>query len=380
MDVCMLTITHSPLDDRIFFKEARTLQKNGYNVSIIAPWEKDDRIENIDIVGIKLIGPRVIRRILLVLQLFLKAICRKSRVYHCHEPDSLIIAILIKLLRFNRALVIYDVHEHYPEQISEIPLFPKFSKASIRSIIEIIEKFCVYFTDYIITVDYVLEEKFKTRNTTVISNFPDTDIFRPVNNVEVKSLIDGYGENIIIYAGGLAKSRGTIEIIKSIRLVRDTFPDILMLFLGSFSDKKFKNETMQLVKTMNLENNVKFLGQIPHEEVYKYIHISEIGLITESPIPRYIRCQYPIKLFEYMACSKPVISSDFPEMGRIIKDDDCGLLVDPTSPEEISRAIIYLLKNPESAKKMGENGLRAVKEKYNWGLMEERLLFLYSKI
>ncbi len=79
-----------------------------------------------------------------------------------------------------------------------------------------------------------------------------------------------------------------------------------------------------------------------------------------------------------MACAKPVVVSNFPEVRKVVVEEDCGILVDPTSVDEIADAIIYLLEHPGEARKMGENGRRAVKEKYNWEKMERRLLEVYE--
>ncbi len=79
-----------------------------------------------------------------------------------------------------------------------------------------------------------------------------------------------------------------------------------------------------------------------------------------------------------MACGLPVVASNFPEISRVVKEADCGILVDPTDVGEIADAIVYMLEHPEEAMMMGENGRRAVEVKYNWERMEERLLELYE--
>jgi glycosyltransferase involved in cell wall biosynthesis len=56
------------------------------------------------------------------------------------------------------------------------------------------------------------------------------------------------------------------------------------------------------------------------------------------------------------------------------------VLVDPTDPDAIAEAIVYLMEHPEEARRMGENGRRAVLERYNWGEMEGRLLGVYRAI
>ena len=60
------------------------------------------------------------------------------------------------------------------------------------------------------------------------------------------------------------------------------------------------------------------------------------------------------------------ICTDFEVWREIIKKYNCGICVTPTNKNEISGAISFLLKNPDIAKLMGQNGRRAVEETYNW--------------
>ena len=85
-------------------------------------------------------------------------------------------------------------------------------------------------------------------------------------------------------------------------------------------------------------------------------------------------------MFEYMSAGLPVIASDFPLWREIIAGNDCGLLVDPEDPQAIADAIDTLVNDPEMARRMGENGARTVREKYNWDIEEKKLLALYEEI
>jgi glycosyltransferase involved in cell wall biosynthesis len=83
------------------------------------------------------------------------------------------------------------------------------------------------------------------------------------------------------------------------------------------------------------------------------------------PIKSFVE-SLPVKLFEYMQASLPVIASDFPLWRTIIEDAGCGILVDPCSPPKIAEAIHTLAFDLERCRRMGEAGARAVVEKYSW--------------
>lgn len=81
-----------------------------------------------------------------------------------------------------------------------------------------------------------------------------------------------------------------------------------------------------------------------------------------------------------MNVSLPVIASDIPSWQRIIKENQCGLCVDPLDPQEIAQAIEYLYTHPSEAKQMGENGRRALLTRYSWEGEAKKLLDLYRDL
>jgi len=90
--------------------------------------------------------------------------------------------------------------------------------------------------------------------------------------------------------------------------------------------------------------------------------IFEVRDIWPLSIINYIN-SLPIKMFEYMSAGIPIIISNFPLWKSIIDENQCCICVDPMNPEEISKAIKYIIGNLDVSQKMGENGRRAVLEK-----------------
>jgi glycosyltransferase involved in cell wall biosynthesis len=88
----------------------------------------------------------------------------------------------------------------------------------------------------------------------------------------------------------------------------------------------------------------------------------------------------PNKLFDYMLVGLPVVASNFPLYREIVEPHHCGLLVDPSRPEEIAGAMEYLIEHPQQARDMGENGRRAVIEEFNWTTESEKLLQIYETV
>ena len=124
---------------------------------------------------------------------------------------------------------------------------------------------------------------------------------------------------------------------------------------------------------------VDYHGYLERKAVCEVLGRSVAGLVTLHPTINYLD-SLPVKLFEYMSASIPVIASNFPFWHEIVKGNECGLLVDPLNPSEIAQAIDRLARNPDQARSMGEKGRKAVEERYNWGVEEGKLLAMYEKV
>ena len=174
--------------------------------------------------------------------------------------------------------------------------------------------------------------------------------------------------------GGLADIRGIYELVRALEFIDEKYRVGLKL-LGKFTEQDFAER----VRALKGFAKVNSLGWIPYEEVYQHLQIADIGLVLFHPVPNHIRAM-PNKLFEYMAAGLPVIASNFPLWKEIVGGNKCGLTVNPLNSQEIAKAIEYLLEQPELRRKMGENGRRAVEEKYNWEQEAEKLLAVYERL
>ncbi|MBS3064671.1 MAG: glycosyltransferase, partial [DPANN group archaeon] len=82
----------------------------------------------------------------------------------------------------------------------------------------------------------------------------------------------------------------------------------------------------------------------------------------------------PIKVHEYKACGKPVIASDIGNLKELVKNNVNGFLVNESDIDEISSAIIKLLKNKKLRAKMGGTNRKEVLETYNWDYVNKQIL------
>ena len=362
--VCILTSVHSPFDERIFHKEAKTLVKAGYDIVLIARHNKEETIDGVRIVPLPEPRNRFERMTKVVWKLFRLALKEKAAIYHFHDPELMPVGVGLKL--FGKK-VIYDVHEDYQQKIlSKGWIGAKFRRA-ISFLMGFIEKACSMLFDYIITADSHTKMKFKKNKVDVVANFA------PLGFADGVEADEKEGPFKVIYVGGISENRGAIKIFETIEYLKHE--DIEFHLLG-------KVEVPSLIDLFNSTPRIKYHGVVPWEEVSKYLVNADVGLILLQPVPAYL--YYPgeniIKLFEYMSVGLPVIISNFPKLENMISEIGCGVSVDPTDPKEIADSIEFLYGNPDLRKQMGENGKKALMEKYNWEAESKKLVELYKKL
>jgi len=356
--VCHITTVHSAFDTRIFHKECKTLLNAGYDVSLVVQHARQETIDGIKIIPLKKPKNRLYRMIFLPFKAYKLALKQKADIYHLHDPELIFIGILLKI---RRKKVIYDVHEYYKDKIlSKSYINNKYFKILISNLFDFIEKVFSKHFNYIITADNYAKCKFKVKNIERIANFPK--IINLPNNEKFSKTC--------IYSGGLSIDRGILKIVEMLSFIEDK--DIKIILIG-----KWENE--ELKSSINKIKNIVYLGFLPWEDALKITYSCNIGLNLLQPVPAYLyAAENSVKIFEYMIASIPIISSNFKGLKEIIERNNCGICVDPTNPKEIAKAINYLIDHPEEAKKMGQNGRKAVELKYNWEIEAKKLLEVYN--
>ncbi len=359
--VCHMTSVHALNDTRIFIKECKTLRDAGYDVTLIVQHDKNEIIDGILIKGIDKPRNRLERMLKSTRQVYKQALECDADIYHFHDPELIPVGLRLK---WKGKKVIYDVHEDVPRQILSKRWIPAPLRKTLSWMIERVENYSAKRFDYIMTATPFIRDRFLKINkrTLDINNYPIlSELHMP--NADWNSK-----EKSVCYIGGIGKVRGIHEMVDAIGMTKGS-----MLLAGNFESTVER----EIVVKKNGWNRVKELGYINREEVKAVLSKSMVGLVVLHPISNYVDA-LPVKMFEYMSAGLPVIASHFPMWKEIVDGNNCGRCVDPLNVYEISNAINWIMDNPEQAKRMGENGRRAVEEKYNWEREGIKLLEIYE--
>lgn len=364
MIVCHVSSAHSRYDVRIFSKMAKSLAYFGFNTSlVIADGMGNEFIEGVSILDAGLNeGGRFTRMSKVVFKVFRKALSVNADIYHLHDPELIFIGIL---LRIKGHKVIFDSHEDFPKQLKSKPYLNKFMRFMLSNFFTCIEFVFLRFYSGLIGATPKISEKlsFYNSNSITINNYP---IFGELSN-DYQSTRSKH----VCYLGGISEIRGIHQMVSVLEFSDDT----RLKLAGSFNSSALSSDVMKKKGW----SKVDFLGQINRTEASILLSESVAGLVLFHAVPNHIESQ-PNKLFEYMSAGLPVICSNFKMWKDIVEVNNCGLCVNPLDVNEISVAIQYLINNPKEAFTMGNNGISAVKNQFNWNIEEKKLVSFYKSI
>ena len=364
-NVCHLTSVHSRYDTRIFIKECRSLAKAGYVTSLVVADGKGDELQDgINIHDVGALGGRLNRIFKTTKHVLEMALKINADIYHLHDPELLPIGLKLKHMGKH---VIFDAHEDLPKQLLGKPYLGPLRLRFLASIVSLYERYACSKMDGIVTATPYIRDKFLKINPRTV----DVDNFPVLGELDaVIPWADKREE--VCYVGGIGSIRGIRETVMALELVQS---NARLNLGGRFVEPALETE----IKQHNGWSRVNELGFLDRLGVRDVLRRSVAGLVTLHPIINYLDA-LPVKMFEYMAAGIPPIASNFPLWREIIEGNDCGLCVDPLDPDAIAKAIDYLVTHPDEARRMGENGRKAVLEKYNWSIEEAKLLSFYDHI
>ncbi len=375
--VCMLLTNCFEPDPRVY-REAKSLIDNGYDV-IVYGWDRDKKKKEFEIIdGIK------IRRIYvrsthsigkgqIIFLLFFWLKCAWNLLWfhydiiHCHDFDTLPLGFLLGKLRGKK--IIYDAHESYVDML-EANLNPLLKK-----IIYTFENFLINKVDIFITVGDILKENLESRGAKkgyVVGNWKKPEDFQIPNHIiklEKSKLDIPQSAIVITFIANLGYERKLEPLVNALDGC-----DYFFLLVGG-------NGPMVpwLLERVKKQVNIKYLGIVKPENVPLYTAMADIvyyGFDKHNPNARF---SAPNKLFEALAAGKVILSGNFGEIGKIIKKENCGLILEEYTTSSIKKSLNSLLSSTFITK-LQANSLRAGKEKFHWITAEKNLLQLYSEI
>lgn len=343
----------------------KNLKKVGNEVNLFVPAKPKDAApyKRANISYLPILNIPLLRGVSYQLILFFYYLLYRIKRTKPHVIYARISLLTISPLILSKLLKIPYVVEINGLGIDEMKLI-NTSKLTIQ-ILKMVEKLNYKNAKKIVSVTQTIKEALikiydiPNEKIVVIENGANTELFRPMNREKArKELKLDDNCKYIGFSGAFSQWHGIEDLVKSAPLILKEVENTKFLLVGN---GPMKEQIVQMVNDLNLTNNFIFIDRVPYEEVQKYVNIFDVCVILKKKDIS----GSPLKLWEYMACGKPVVATNTQDF-RALEEYNAGTLVDPEKNEEVAGAIITLLKNKDLRDEMGKNGRKYVIENRSW--------------
>jgi glycosyltransferase involved in cell wall biosynthesis len=228
------------------------------------------------------------------------------------------------------------------------------------------------WADAVITVtpglaEYVADFSGRQRIFHVVGNGANVDRFQPAT-----AAISPGRPTYVVFVGALATWQGIDTVLSAVEAA--SWPAGVDLVIAGDGKERGRIEV-----AAKANPHIQWLGTIPYSECPPLVAGSLAALVPKADVASSSRGLSPLKLFEAMASGVPVVASDLPGLGDVVRTHDCGIIIQAGDPDALARSVAKLAADPAGAAEMGARGRDAAVALYSWdaraGQTEQVLLW-----
>jgi glycosyltransferase involved in cell wall biosynthesis len=225
-------------------------------------------------------------------------------------------------------------------------------------------------------VDYLSLRGFAADKVTVIRNGANVELFRfdPVARHDLRDRLALNDSFVVVYAGLLGIAQGLEATLEAASLLAAAEPAVHFLFIG---DGPVKRALQERAKSLGLAN-VTFLSSQPREAIPGYLSAGDAALVPLTK--KRLLGALPSKMFDAMACQRPVVLSAEGEACQVLDQANAGLIVPPEDASAMAEAILRLRDDPLLCAAYGQNGRDAVIADYSRQAQAQQLVRLLQEV
>ena len=210
--------------------------------------------------------------------------------------------------------------------------------------------------------NYYVERGVPAEKIHVIPNGADPVKFRP--REKPKHLVQKYnlaGKTVIGWVGALVGWSGVEEMVRMAEHVLQNYPEAAFLLVGGGDNQALFERRL---RRGDWASRVILPGQVPHDQVPDYLACTDIVLAPYPKLPFWYASS--MKIFEYMAAGKAIVTSNVGQIGEVIADGRNGLFFEAEKEDDLLAKTTVLLRDARLRQKLGRQARQDVLEKYTW--------------
>jgi glycogen(starch) synthase len=215
---------------------------------------------------------------------------------------------------------------------------------------------------------------------TVAGNGVDADRIQPsvrCRNPKLMQQLRLPGDVFVLgYIGTLFSYESLDLLLEAVSLLKTRMPDLYLIFVG---DGEAMGRLKSMSEKIGVEDRVRFVGSVPHDEVAKYYELVDLFVLPRRRT-RLTDLVTPLKPLEIMARAKPVLASDCGGHRELVVEGVNGYLFDPSCPDTLAARIEELSGQPEALVEIGRKARAWVQANRSWDAMLRPTVALYSHL
>ena len=352
-------------------RQAKTLIENGFDVYFcVSDNGPVETIEGINYIPVGYSGGGYLKRVVHLSKLMYKAAKQiNADCYQTESPDFL--RLLVKLKRQGKKCF-YSLLESHPFTFYNKTKLPRWISNIVVSIMSVTMKKSLKKIDATFAVsDDIIEylRAWGIKDAVLLGNFPVVDKkFRLTKEDYLKR------EDRVIYYGHIPNNSRQQNVIKAM----NDLPNVKYMLAGKFWSTEYLNR----MRVLDGWKNVEFIDGFERNQLSEIL--SRCTISNTARDISFSKCSNGslgiLKIFESMEAALPILCQDVPVYRKLIEDYHCGVLVDVNNVDSIKEGVQYLVSHKEEAYEMGQNGRKAVIEKYSWNQVSKVYLsYINSK-
>ena len=286
-------------------------------------------------------------------------------------PFPILSAIALKMLR--RAKLVVDMRDLWSD---ELVTYGELNESSIWvRFVRSLERWGYRSADRVTSttrslLDTIIERGADRKKAVYLPNGADLELFGPLPPDNPIANEYQFGDRfVVMYAGLFGIKHGLEVLLEAAELLRDR-KEIVFLLLGGGARR---SALFELVREKGLDN-VIIGDERPVKDVPWIIARSNVCFAAVRPAP-YPRKVISVKIFEYLACEKPVVGALEGESAALVERSGGGIVVRPGDAHGVADAILQLYDDPERCGALGRTGRKYVEKEYSrtaWASLFEK--------
>ncbi|MBI4552696.1 MAG: glycosyltransferase family 4 protein [Candidatus Latescibacteria bacterium] len=199
--------------------------------------------------------------------------------------------------------------------------------------------------------------------TAVIPNGTDPERLKPDDLQACQRAIGLTPGPTVGFLGSCYPYHDLDTLITAAPLIVNACPSVRFVIVG---DGYMRPIWMERTRRERLADHFVFTGVVPYDEVPRYLNAFTVGIALFAQGRDEKLDRSPMKLYDYMACGRPVVATDLTGIGDVVRDHQAGLTIPPSDAAALADAVLRLLDDEALCETMGRAGRAAVERQYNW--------------